>query len=214
MYTQICFMLNFQSRHYIVIFENNRLRYSHLPDAGSIELTYIRPYNNVRTSRWHTIIQELNVCRRNKVVIFLSTISPAVQMKPKDVSHWRARPPSTGNSIPVIKEASSLAKNAAAFPISVAFATRPMGIPLITTARPSSLSVPPSTLAIIPVSAATGQMALHQIPSFANSAARPFVTAETAPLEPAYQTRFGRGRGAEIEERLTKTPCPCFLKCG
>jgi len=93
-------------------------------------------------------------------------------------------PPSTGISIPVMKSASSLAKKAAAFPMSLGVAIRPNGIAFNNTARPSSESVPPSTLATIPVSATTGQMALHRIPSLANSAARPFVMAETAPLEP------------------------------
>lgn len=60
----------------------------------------------------------------------------------------------------------------------------------------------------IPVSATTGQTQLTLMPSLANSAASPFVAAVTAPLEPAYHTRLGRGRFAEIEEMLTKTPCP------
>lgn len=36
----------------------------------------------------------------------------------------------------------------------------------------------------------------------------------TAPLEPAYQTRFGRGRGAEMEEMLMKTPLFWAAKTG
>jgi hypothetical protein len=36
----------------------------------------------------------------------------------------------------------------------------------------------------------------------------------TAPLEPAYQTKLGRGRGAEMEEMLMKTPLRWEAKCG
>lgn len=57
-------------------------------------------------------------------------------------------------------------------------------------------------------------MTLHLTPSFANSAAKPLVAEVTAPLEPAYQTRLGRGRAAEIEEILTKTPERWDAKCG
>lgn len=137
------------------------------------------------------------------------------RLYPSDTSksvHCNDLPPSTGSSIPVMKLASSLASHAAAFPISAGVANLPNGIAFITVARPSSVSVPPSTLATMPVSAITGQIALHLTPSFANSAAKPLVIADTAPLEPAYQTRFGRGRGAEIEEMFTKTPCFCLAK--
>lgn len=140
-----------------------------------------------------------------------------------------ALPPSTGSSIPVTKLASSLARKAAALPTSSGVATLPIGILFMITALPSSESVPPSTEAIMPVSAAKGHIAFTRTLSLANSAARPtkavisqrnrwlncgsyrspLVTALTAPLLPAYQTRFGRGRGAEMELIFTKTPLRC-----
>lgn len=73
----------------------------------------------------------------------------------------------------------------------------------MTTALPSSVSCPPNTDAIIPVPAATGQMALHLIPSFANSAANPFVTALTAPLLPAYLDFKGYNSQQVTQIRVT-----------
>ena len=129
-------------------------------------------------------------------------------------NHIRLLPPSTGNSTPVTNAASSLANQQTAFPTSKAVANLPNGIPPLRPARPTSLSSPPSTFATIPVSATTGNTALQRTLSLANSAASPRVMVLTAPLEPAYQTRFGRGRQAEMEEMLTKTPLCWAAKTG
>jgi hypothetical protein len=102
----------------------------------------------------------------------------------------------------------------AAFAMSAGCANLPKGIPLVNTALPASESTPPKTLATIPVSATTGHIAFTRIPNCAISAASPLVTADTAPFEPAYQTKLGRGRMAETDEMLTNTPLFCFSNMG
>lgn len=54
-------------------------------------------------------------------------------------------PPSTGKQTPVMKLASSLAKNAAALAISFAVAQRPIGMPFVMAARFSGVSSFPKT---------------------------------------------------------------------
>ncbi len=56
------------------------------------------------------------------------------------------------------------------------------------------------------VSPSAGSSALNLMLSGAYSTASPFVVVLTAPLLVPYQTIFGRGRGAEVLERLMKLP--------
>lgn len=61
------------------------------------------------------------------------------------------RPPSTSRAAPVIRLASSLAKNAAALPISAGNANRPRGIVFIIPTRASGESGPPRKKGTLPM---------------------------------------------------------------
>jgi hypothetical protein len=62
--------------------------------------------------------------------------------------------------------------------------------------------------AVSPVSPITGQIALTRIPSGASSTAIDLLIAITAPLEPLYQVRPGRGRSPAVDAMLRKQPPP------
>ena len=65
-----------------------------------------------------------------------------------------------------------------------------------------------------PVSPITGQTALTRILSGASSTAIDLVMVITAPLEPLYQVRPGRGRRPAVEAMLTILPPPCWRNTG
>ena len=62
--------------------------------------------------------------------------------------------------------------------------------------------------AVSPVSPITGQIALTRIRSGASSTAIDLLIVITAPLEPLYQVRPGRGRSPAVDAMLTKQPPP------
>src|SRR6201746_223164 len=113
------------------------------------------------------------------------------------------RPPSTSRQTPVMKSASSLARNAVALATSRGLDRRPRGMVLITLARASGVSWPPGRKsAMRPVSPLTGFTAQTQILGGANSIAIDFVRMLAAPFEPLYQVSPGRGRTPAVEAIL------------
>src|ERR671928_910871 len=95
---------------------------------------------------------------------------------------------------PEMKAASSLARYSAAFATSSAVEKRPSGIVARNFARRASSTGPPANSADSPVSGLnTGLMQFTRMLSGPNSAASDLLVVITAPFEPLYQARPGRG---------------------
>src|SRR5674476_995853 len=95
---------------------------------------------------------------------------------------------------PLMKAASSLARYRAALATSSAVEKRPSGMLARNFAMRSSVSGPPANSVASPVSGLkTGLMQLTRMLSGPSSAARDLEMVITAPFEPLYQVRPGRG---------------------
>ena len=116
------------------------------------------------------------------------------------------RPPSTGNSTPVMNEASSLPKYAAAAAISVGSARRPRGMADTSFLRFSGVSGIPLNDSNRPVGVRTGQIALTRMFSGPSSAAIARESEFTAPFDAAYQLSPARGRIPATDPMLRMTP--------
>jgi hypothetical protein len=103
---------------------------------------------HVRKRFW--VYSNYHFCRIHTNPNILLLPLPAVHRDPT-LPYINALPPSTGNSIPVIKLASSLARKLAAFATSAGVAKRPNGMPAVILALPSGVSVPPMTDAALRV---------------------------------------------------------------
>src|SRR3989442_5244532 len=115
------------------------------------------------------------------------------------------RPPSTSRQAPVMKAASSDAKNTAAVATSDGSDRRPSGIVAMNLARSSGVS-PPMNSASSPVSPATGLMMLTRMLSAASSAAIERDVTIAAPLLPLYQVSPGHGRTPAVDPVVTNAP--------
>src|SRR5436190_24315485 len=100
------------------------------------------------------------------------------------------RPPSTSSATPVIIDASSLHRNAAAEAMSSGVEKRPSGIVERKRARISGVSSPIKVFSI-GVSPATGLSAFTRMPKGASSTAIERVAVITQPFDALYQVRFG-----------------------
>ncbi len=82
-------------------------------------------------------------------------------------------------------------------------------------ARLASSTGPPANSADKPVSGLnTGLMQFTRMLSGPSSAAKDLLVVMTAPLEPLYQVRPGRGRMPAVDAMLMKTPPPFFRNSG
>src|SRR4051812_38987830 len=111
-----------------------------------------------------------------------------------------------------MKAASSLARYKAAFATSSAVENLPRGIVARNFARRASSTGPPANSADKPVSGLkTGLMQLTRMLSGPNSAASDLLIVITAPFDPLYQARPGRGRMPAVDAMLMKEP-PLFAR--
>src|SRR5215469_14836862 len=115
------------------------------------------------------------------------------------------RPPSTSIATPVIIDASSLHRNAAALPRSSGVEKRPIGIVERNFARTSGVSSPMKVFSI-GVSPATGLSAQTRMPNGASSTAIERVAVITQPFEALYQVRLARGLTPAVEAMLRIVP--------
>src|SRR6187551_3247971 len=108
---------------------------------------------------------------------------------------------------PEMKAASSLARYRAALATSSAVENRPSGMLAMNLARTASSIGPPANSADRPVSGLnTGLMQFTRMLSGPSSAASDLLVVMTAPLEPLYQDRPGRGRTPAVDAMLMKLP--------
>src|SRR6059058_4990330 len=111
---------------------------------------------------------------------------------------------------PEMKAASSLARYKAALATSSAVENRPRGMEARNFARRASSTGPPANSAERPVSGLnTGLMQLTRMLSGPNSAASDLLVVITAPFDPLYQVRPGRGRMPAVDAMLMNEP-PLF----
>src|SRR5687767_4725091 len=116
---------------------------------------------------------------------------------------------------PEMKAASSLARYKAALATSSAVEKRPSGMEARNLARRASSTGPPANSADKPVSGLnTGLMQFTRMLSGPNSAASDLLVVITAPLEPLYQVRPGRGRTPAVDAMLMKLPPLLARKAG
>src|SRR5690606_19114390 len=123
------------------------------------------------------------------------------------------RPPSTSSATPVIIEASSEQRKAAAAPMSCGVEKRPMGMEARNLARISGVSAPMKVFSR-GVSPAPGFRAFARIGKGASPTAMERVAVMTQPLEALYQVRFGRGLTPPVEAMLRMAPDPCDFIAG
>src|SRR5918992_38972 len=100
------------------------------------------------------------------------------------------------------------ARNNAACATSEGFDIRPHGIVARNLARFSGVSGAPMNNSSMAVSPITGLIAHTRILLGASSAAIDLVRVITAPFEPLYHVRPGRGRTPAVEAVLVMTPPP------
>ena len=116
---------------------------------------------------------------------------------------------------PLTNAASSLARYSAALATSSAVEKRPRGMVARNFARRVSSTGPPANSAASPVSGLnTGLMQFTRMLSGPSSAAMDLLVMMTAPLEPLYQVRPGRGRSPAVEAMLMKLPPPAWRMAG
>ena len=116
---------------------------------------------------------------------------------------------------PLTNAASSLARYSAALATSSAVEKRPRGMVARNFARRVSSTGPPANSAASPVSGLnTGLMQFTRMLSGPSSAAIDLLVVITAPLEPLYQVRPGRGRSPAVEAMLMKLPPPAWRMAG
>src|SRR6478609_5830595 len=116
---------------------------------------------------------------------------------------------------PEMKAASSLARYRQALATSMLVENRPSGIVARNFARRASSTGPPANSADRPVSGLkTGFTQFTRMLSGPNSAASDLLVVITAPLEPLYQVRPGRGRTPAVEAMLMKLPPLLARKAG
>ena len=114
-----------------------------------------------------------------------------------------------------MNEPSSLAKYKAALATSKAVEKRPSGMEAMNLARLASSTGPPANSADKPVSGLnTGLMQFTRMLSGPSSAAKDLLVVMTAPLEPLYQVRPGRGRMPAVDAMLMKAPPPFLRNSG
>ena len=114
-----------------------------------------------------------------------------------------------------MNDASSLARYSAALATSSDVEKRPSGMVARNFAMRSSVSSPPANSVASPVVGLnTGLMQFTRMLSGPSSAASDLLVVMTAPLEPLYQVRPGRGRTPAVEAMLMKLPPPLALKAG
>src|SRR5690606_17428276 len=118
-------------------------------------------------------------------------------------------PPSIGKVIPVMKEASSLAKNNTVLATSIGSPRRPIGCRLT---RLSTTSFDRESIRGVRIY--PGAIATARIPSLLTSEAICWVNSFTPPLEAAYGAKPGLATKLWMDPELTITPPePCCLNC-